>query len=55
MEDVVDYDTLEVKFKLIAILHGSIDNCDNSVYPAIYNRVAAPDNYQWILDTISGM
>jgi len=54
VEDVVDYDTFEVKYKLIAVLHGGIDNCDNSVYPAIYNRIAAPDNYQWILDTISG-
>ena len=54
MDQVIDYDTFEVKFKLIAILHGSIDNCNNAVYPALYNRIAAPDNYPWIMDTIFG-
>ena len=54
VHETVDYDTLEVKFKLIAILHGGIVSCDNSVYPALYNRVAAPENYHWILETIPG-
>ena len=38
----------------IGILDGGAIPCDNSVYPALYNRVAAPDNYEWILNFIQG-
>ena len=48
-----DLETFEIKFKLFAILHGGIVNCDNSVYPALYNRITEPNTYQWILDKIS--
>ena len=53
-DKVVNYETLEAKYQLIAVLHGSPTPCDNAEYGAMYNRVADPDNYQWILDTISG-
>lgn len=52
MDEIVDFETLEVKFKIIAVLHGGIERCDNSVYPAIYNRIAEKSMYQWILDKI---
>ena len=53
LEKTVDFDTFEKRFELIAVLHGGIIVCDNSLYPAIFNRVAAPGTYQWILDTIT--
>ena len=52
--DEFDYETFEVKFKLIAVLHGGIVSCDNSLYPAIYNKVAAPKMYDWIIKKLSG-
>lgn len=54
VSEYVDFITGELKFKLVAILHGGIVPCDNSVYAAIYNRIASPEVYGWILDTISG-
>jgi len=50
IEDYLDYDSGEKIFKLIAVLHGGIIPCDNSDFPAIFNRVAAPENYEWILN-----
>ena len=52
IDEYVDYDTGEKKFKLVAVLHGGITQCDNSVYPAILSRIAAPETYEWILEII---
>ena len=54
IEEFVDFVSGEKIFKVVAILHGGIEPCDNSVYPALYNRVASPENYEWILNFIQG-
>ena len=52
IDEFVDYDTGEKKYKLVAVLHGGVVQCDNSVYPAIFSRITAPETYQWILEII---
>ena len=54
LEEYLDYDSGEKIFNLIGILHGGIESCDNSVYPGLFNRVAAPENHQWILNFATG-
>ena len=49
-----DFDTHQIKYVLLAILHGGAKQCDNSIYPAIYNRIATPHLYKWISDRITG-
>ena len=48
----VDYDSGEIKYVLVAVLHGGIVSCDNSIYPSIYNRVATPKIHEWILEIL---
>ena len=51
---VTDFETREIKYELLAILHGSVKQCDNSRFPAIYTRITTPRLYKWILDRITG-
>lgn len=49
-----DLNTFKKTFFLFAVLYGGVVNCDNSVYPSIYNTVALKNTYDWILDIMSG-
>ena len=53
-EETVDYDTGEIKFMIVAVLHGGIIPCDNSKYPAVYNRIDTPGTLKWILNVLAG-
>ena len=53
--DFVDYETGELRYFIVGVLHGGIKPCDNSVYGAIYNRISTPGIHDWILDILSGI
>ena len=50
-EKNLDYKDTPI-YELVAILHGGIIDCDNSLYPSLYNRIADPKIYQWLVKTL---
>ena len=45
-----DRKTFQIRKTLVAVLHGGLEKCDNSVYPAIYTRITTPKIWNWIMD-----
>ena len=51
---VTDYETEEVRYILLAVLHGGLVPCDNSQFYAVYNRITEPRLYDWIWKKVFG-
>ena len=52
LTDFLDLKSGETVFKLLGVLHGGVENCDNSEYPAIYTRISTPKIYKWIEENV---
>ena len=52
LTDFLDLKSGETVFKLLGVLHGGVEKCDNSEYPAIYTRISTPKIYKWIEENI---
>ena len=50
IKNIRDRSTLLKEKTLIAVLHGGLEKCDNSNYPAIYTRITTPHIWNWIMD-----
>ena len=50
IKDIRDRNTLQIKKTLVAVLHGGLEKCDNSVFPAIYTRITTPEIWNWIME-----
>ena len=53
LTDFLDLKSGETVFKLLGVLHGGVEKCDNSEYPAIYTRISTPKIYKWIEENVS--
>ena len=53
LTDFLDLKRGETVFKLLGVLHGGVEKCDNSEYPAIYTRISTPKIYKWIEENVS--
>ena len=54
LTDFLDLKSEEVVYKVLGVLHGGVDACDNSEYPAIYTRITTPKIYKWIKEEVLG-
>ena len=52
LTDFLDLKSGETVFKLLGVLHGGVEKCDNSEYPAIYTRISTPKIYKWIEEKV---
>ena len=52
LTDDFDRESEEVVYKVLGVLHGGVDACDNSEYPAIYTRITTPKIYKWIKEEV---
>ena len=52
LTDFLDLKSGETVFKLLGVLHGGVEKCDNSEYPAIYTRISTPKIYKWIQEKV---
>ena len=43
---------LEIVTKQVAVLHGSLEQCANRIFPAIYVRLTNPRIHQWLRSKI---
>jgi secreted trypsin-like serine protease len=47
-------DDVTSRFTAIGVLHGGVVECDNSNYPAVYNRIDARGTFEWIQEVLHG-
>ena len=50
IRDVRNRTTLQIQKTLVAVLHGGLERCDNSDYPAIYTRITTPEIWNWLMN-----
>ena len=50
MLGVEDRKTIETLTTLYGVLHGGLEKCDNSEFPAIYTRVTTPHIWNWLME-----
>ena len=54
----LEEDPNNIRMVQVGILHGGVRECENNIYPGIYNRIDQPDILAWIKEkvfNISGM